>query len=199
MKTEFLITEQDDSNINEHMFGFCSKCMTVYKNNKFTKLGCKTCERNLFFKGKYSFVIFSIKNLLGEFFEKNPNFRSMHYLRKIEETLCNFANNNIFCNYETKNLCFYFKCNQFNIEKNIMTAWKIYRAFKVKYLKNKVNKTPNDIFKINFQNRFLEKEKDILFSYPDNQQNKVKNPAILQHIHLSRDILERSFRQDLNL
>jgi hypothetical protein len=45
----------------------------------------------------------------------------------------------------------------------------------------------------------LEKEKDILFSYPDNQQNKVKNPAILQHIHLSRDILERSFRQDLNL
>jgi hypothetical protein len=199
MKTEFLIIEQDQSNIDEHMFGFCSKCMTVYRENKFSKLGCLTCRKNLHFKGKYSFVIFNIKSLFAEFFDKNESFRNMHYLRTIEETLQKVAENNIFCRYEQKNLCFYFKCNEFNIEKNIKTAWKIYRKFKITFLKSKINKLPSDIFKINFMNRLTGKEKDLVFSFPEIHRHKINNPAVLPHIHLSREIFERNFRNNLNL
>lgn len=199
MKTEFLILEQTENDIEKHMFGFCSKCMTVYSDNKFSKFGCKTCKRNFFFEGKYKIIIFNIKSLLTKFFDTYESCRSIHYLKKIEIDLKKISENNIFCNYEEKNFCFYFKCKDLNIEKNIKTAWGIYRKFKVKYLKTKVNKICSDCFKINFMNRLHGKEKEILFSFPDNYRSTAHNPAVLPHIHLSREIVERNFKNDLNL
>lgn len=193
MKTEFLITEQKENNVEEHMFGFCNKCMTVYSHNNFGKYGCKSCKRHFFFKSNYKIVIFNIKSLILEFFQKNESCRNLKYLKKIESNLKKIYENNIFCNYEDENLCYYLKCNDKNLEKNIKTAWKIYWFFKTNYLKGKANKNPHDFFKTCFNDIFYEKEKTEVLCFPETQHLKVHNPAFLPNIYFSSIIIQKNF------